>query len=139
MCAGAPEDALEQLILLTRLSPPGAVDWCTFGEVYLIAGSYGQAEEAFADALKLKPELFWASCGIIRAKAMQRDFKAAYRSLAELIADTHDQKKRAYLYNLRIAIRKLELTPVEIQPIDRPDIAPENLQDQPQQSEPAGA
>lgn len=139
LCAGAPEDALDQLILLTRLSPPGAVDWCTFGEVYLIAGSYGQAEEAFADALKLNPELFWASCGIIRAKAMQRDFKAAYRSLAELIADTHDEKKRAYLYKLRIAIRKLELTPVQIKPIDRPDIAPENLEDQSQQTEEPGA
>ncbi|HIA51979.1 MAG TPA: hypothetical protein EYN91_07845 [Candidatus Melainabacteria bacterium] len=140
LCAGSPEDALDQLILLTRLSPPGAVDWCTFGEVYLIAGSYGQAEEAFNDALKLNPELFWASCGIIRAKAMQRDFKAAYRSLAELIADTPDEKKRAYLYKLRIAVRKLELTPVQVKPIERPEISPDTLQDpsQPPQ-EPPGA
>lgn len=139
LCSGSPEDALDQLILLTRLSPPGAVDWCTFGEVYLIAGSYEQAEEAFNDALKLNPELFWASCGIIRAKAMQRDFKAAYRSIAELIADTHDEKKRAYLYKLRIAIRKLELTPAPVKPIDRPDITPENLQDNSQPTEAAGA
>ncbi len=31
LCSGAPEDALTQLILLTRLSPPGAADWCTGG------------------------------------------------------------------------------------------------------------
>lgn len=137
LCAGSAEDALDQLILLTRLSPPGAVDWCTFGEVYLIAGSYVQAEEAFSDALKLNPELFWASCGIIRAKAMQRDFKDAYKSLAELIADTPDEKKRAYLYKLRLAIRRLELTPVpEVKPIDRPEISPDNLQDQGPSNEP---
>ncbi len=128
LCSGAPEDALTQLILLTRLSPPGAADWCTFGEVYLIAGSYGQAEDAFNDALKLNEGLFWARCGIIRAKAMQRNFKDAYQLIAELIADTPDEKLRRYLYNLRLGIRRLELTPVPVVPfIDRPDITPDTL------------
>ncbi len=132
MCSGEPEDALTQLILLTRLNPPGAADWCTFGEVYLIAGSYGQAEDAFNEALKLNEGLFWARCGIIRAKAMQRNFKDAYQLIAELIADTHDEKLRRYLYNLRLGIRRLELTPVPVVPlIDRPEISPNNLQEQP--------
>ena len=129
LSSGAAEDALNQLILLTRLAPPGAADWCTFGEVYLIAGSYEQAEQAFKDALSLNENLFWARCGIIRAKAMQRDFKSAYQLIAELIADTHDEKMRRYLYGLRISIRKLELTPVPETPkMDRPDVTPENLQ-----------
>lgn len=137
LCSGSAEDALDQLILLTRLSPPGAADWCTFGEVYLIAGSYGQAEDAFKDALKLNEGLFWARCGIIRAKAMQRDFKSAYQLIAELIADTHDEKMRRYLYNLRIAVRRLELTPAPIAPgIDRPEITPENLEQSPPTSDP---
>ncbi|MBA3992594.1 MAG: hypothetical protein C0469_03645 [Cyanobacteria bacterium DS2.3.42] len=128
LCNGAAEDALTQLILLTRLSPPGAADWCTFGEVYLIAGSYGQAEDAFKEALKFNPELFWAKCGIIRAKAMQRDFKSAYQLIAELIADTNDDKLRRYLYNLRLGIRRLELTPVPIpKDIDRPELTPEDF------------
>jgi len=128
LSGGDAEEALNQLILLTRLAPPGAADWCTFGEVYLIAGSYEQAEGAFQDALKLDENLFWAKCGIIRAKAMQRDFKSAYRLIAELIADTHDDKKRRYLYALRIAVRRLELTPVpEVPKMDRPDVTPEEL------------
>lgn len=135
LCSGAPEDALTQLILLTRLSPPGAADWCTFGEVYLIAGSYGQAEDAFNEALKINDSLFWARCGIIRARAMQRDFKTAYQLIAELIADTHDEKLRHYLYNLRIGIRKIELTPVPVVPnIDRPEITPDNLEGQTQEA-----
>lgn len=132
LCSGSSEDALAQLILLTRLSPPGAADWCTFGEVYLIAGSYVQAEVAFNDALKINENLFWARCGVIRAKAMQRDFKAAYQLIAELIADTQDENIRRYLYRLRISIRRLEQTPVPVKPrIDRPDITPENLDDRP--------
>ncbi len=138
LCSGAPEDALTQLILLTRLSPPSAADWCTFGEVYLIAGSYGQADDAFNEALKFNPELFWAKCGIIRAKAMQRDFKSAYQLIAELIADTNDEKLRRYLYNLRLGIRRLELTPAPTpKDIERPDISPDTLQGQPE--EPPGA
>ncbi len=132
LCSGAPEDALNQLILLTRLSPPGAADWCTFGEVYLIAGSYGQAEDAFRDALKLSDGLFWARCGIIRAKAMQRDFKSAYMLLAELITDTPDEKLRRYLYGLRFGIRRLELTPEPVKPdLERPGLEPLHIPDKP--------
>jgi len=135
LCSGAAEDALNQLIMLTRLAPPGAADWCTFGEVYLIAGSYDQAETAFRDALKINENLFWAHCGIIRAKAMQRDFRSAYQLIAELIADTHDEKMRRYLYALRISIRRLELTPVPEKPkLDRPEGIPEDENLGPQES-----
>ncbi len=139
LCSGSSEDALTQLILLTRLAPPGAADWCTFGEVYLIAGSYVQAEEAFDEALKLNADLFWAKCGIIRTKAMQRDFKASYQLIAELIADTHDEKLRRYLYNLRLGIRRLELTPAPVpKDIERPNITPEDLKQQ-QENQKIGA
>lgn len=129
LCNGSAEESLQQLILLTRLVPTSASDWCTFGEVYLVAGSYQQAEDAFNDALKQKEGLFWARAGVIRAKAMQRDFKSAYLLIAELIADTQDQKMKNYLYQLRISIRRLELTPAIITPpkIDLPGVSPEDL------------
>lgn len=129
LCNGSSEEALQQLILLTRLVPTSASDWCTFGEVYLVAGSYQQAEDAFNDALKQKEDLFWARAGIIRAKAMQRDFKAAYQLTAELIADTQDQKMKNYLYQLRLSIRRLELSPAPIVAprSDLPGVTPEEL------------
>lgn len=129
---GQPGDALSQLIYLTRLQKPSALDWYLFGEAYLLVGSYTQAEAAFNDSLKEDETYAPAKSGLIRVKALNGDFPAAYRMLSEAINDSDNPSRRSYFYRLRKFVQRRQLLP-EDKPVSTPAQMPEveDLEDSP--------
>src|SRR5689334_10733902 len=49
----APHDAINQMVMVTRITRPTAFDLYTFGEAYLMSGDYPNAENSFKGALGL--------------------------------------------------------------------------------------
>ena len=64
--AGHPVEALEQLNTITKMIKATNFEWCTYGEAYLAAGGYDQAETCYKEALKSAPESDYARSGLIR-------------------------------------------------------------------------
>lgn len=109
--AGEPENALTQLILITRLAIPNAFDWYTFGEVYLAAGSYKQAEEAFKDALEKNPHMDGARGGLIKTFAQTGQYDKAMELIRQGYSQSRFPESKDYYRRLMSYVYELRRSP----------------------------
>lgn len=109
--AGEPENALTQLILITRLAIPNAFDWYTFGEVYLAAGSYKQAEEAFKDALVKNPHMDGARGGLIKTFAQTGQYDKAMQLISQGYSQSRFSESKDYYRRLLAYVNEQRRSP----------------------------
>ncbi|MBX9791183.1 MAG: protein kinase [Pirellulales bacterium] len=96
--AGEPQQAAEARRLAEAIQPSEALDFFLLGDERLAAEDYAAAAESFAEALRLKPERFWAQYFLA---ATQLQLGQPRDALANLTACISRRPDFAWCYLLR--------------------------------------
>ena len=91
---GAPDDAIEQLWFVTRMTNPNALDLYLCGEAYLRTHRYDYAEMAFNDALDLDQNFLLAKGGLVKIMIAQNKYDEALKTCeSELRTGNKDKQE----------------------------------------------
>lgn len=109
----APDEALQQMIMVSRMIRPTAFDLYTFGEAYLQSGNYAQAEDSFKGALGLDPNFLLAKGGLIKVMSSKGQYDDAFRACIDGLKASQDQTSQGFYRLLYAGVQEAKMNPVK--------------------------
>lgn len=103
---GSHMEALDQLELISRIVKPGPFDWYLFGESYLKAGGYKEAEDCFKQAVALSPGYDAARAGLINTYAATGKWQDGFTTLAEGMKLARSNNVKSYYKSLYAGLKE---------------------------------
>lgn len=110
---GEIDNAFEQMLAITRLKQPAAIDYYLLGEVHLAQGSNVEAQKDFTNALIKQPGMSAASAGLVKTCVNVHDWEGALKICAHCISssepkDATSKALNAYFKKLYAAIKEAQ-------------------------------
>jgi tetratricopeptide (TPR) repeat protein len=109
--AGAPELAVEQLSLITKMTSPSAYDSYLYGEAYYTAGQYKLSAEAYQKTLNLVPNFDAARGGLIKSLTLGGEFELAANECLNGLKQANDKVAKKYYQTMLACVQEIRSAP----------------------------
>jgi tetratricopeptide (TPR) repeat protein len=109
--AGAPELAVEQLSMITKMTSPSAYDNFLYGEAYYSAGQYKLSAEAYQKTLTVVPTFDAARGGLIKSLTLGGEFELASNECITGLKQANDKVAKKYYETMLTCVKEIRSAP----------------------------
>jgi tetratricopeptide (TPR) repeat protein len=105
---GHAQEALAQMMTVSKLVPPNAFDFYLFAASYYAAGGVKEARDCYNEALRQNPGYDAARAGLVKTLAHEHNFEEALSNVQQGLQLTKDEAVKKYYTSLGKAVSEAQ-------------------------------